>query len=186
MAGYSKIYCIGGEGGFLGADGMNPIDFQILVGDGDRQWLEVRYFNRDIKPIGRVRVIIPAGPDHPNSLIDACLAFFPEYFESCPSLAQVIEALGNVSRIDFDLDGEPFGWSQLREEAKPLFKYLVIYKADLQKINGLQHTMSGSYFFGEDENYDQDREERRNPYREWQEKQEQHRRVRRANRRKNR
>ena len=50
MAGYSKIYCVGGEGGFLGADGMNPIDFQILIGDGDRQWLEVRYFNRDIKP----------------------------------------------------------------------------------------------------------------------------------------
>lgn len=47
MAGYSKIYCIGGEGGFLGADGMNPIDFQILVGDADRQWLEVRYFNRE-------------------------------------------------------------------------------------------------------------------------------------------
>ena len=46
MAGYSKIYCIGGEGGFLGSDGMNPIDFQILVGDGNRQWLEARYFNR--------------------------------------------------------------------------------------------------------------------------------------------
>ena len=37
MSGYSKIYCIGGEGGFLGSDGMNPIDFQILVGDGNRQ-----------------------------------------------------------------------------------------------------------------------------------------------------
>lgn len=29
MAGYSKIFCIGGEGGYLGSDGINPILFQI-------------------------------------------------------------------------------------------------------------------------------------------------------------
>jgi hypothetical protein len=137
MAGYSKIYCIGGEGGFLGADGMNPIDFQILVGDADRQWLEVRYFNRGIRPMGRVRVIIPAGPDHPNALIDACLAFFPEFFESCPALTRVVEGIGNISRIDFHLDGEPSGWAQLREEARSLFKHLIIYEAELNKVNGV-------------------------------------------------
>lgn len=182
MAGYSKIYCIGGEGGFLGADGMNPIDFQILVGDADRQWLEVRYFNKDIRPIGRVRVIIPKGPDHPDALIDACLTFFPEYFESCPSLVQVVEALGNVSRIDFHLDGEPTGWAQLREEARPLFKYLVIYKAELRKINGVEQSMEGWRFFGEDENHVYDRAESNNPYGQWQEKQAQRRKTRRANR----
>ena len=182
MSGYSQIYCIGGEGGFLGADGMNPIDFQILVGDADRQWLEVRYFNRDIRPIGRVRVIIPTGPDHPDALIDACLAFFPEYFESCPSLVQVVEALGNVSRIDFHLDGEPSGWAQLREEARPLFKYLVIYKTELQKVNGVEQSMAGWRFFGEDENHVYDREERKHPYDQWQEKQTQRRRTRRTNR----
>ena len=124
---------------------MNPIDFQILVGDADRQWLEVRYFNRDIKPIGKVRVIIPAGPDHPDALIDACLVFFPEYFESCPTLTQVVETLGNVPRIDFHLDGEPTGWAQLREEAKPLFKYLVIYKAELEKLTA-PPTEVGGFF----------------------------------------
>ena len=31
MAGYSKIYCIGGEGGFLGADGMNPIGVNLAI-----------------------------------------------------------------------------------------------------------------------------------------------------------
>lgn len=163
MVGISKIYCIGGEGGFLGADGMNPIYFQILVGDADRQWLEVHYFNRDIRPMGRVKVIIPAGPDHPDALIDACLVFFPEYFEACPSLAQVVEALGNVSRIDFHLNGEPSGWTQLREEARPLFKYLVIYKAELKKINGVEKSMSGWRFFGEDEEHAYEREENRNP-----------------------
>lgn len=177
MAGISNIYCIGGEGGFLGADGMNPIDFQILVGDADRQWLEVRYFSRDIRPIGKVKVIIPAGPDHPDTLIDACLVFFPEYFESCPSLAQVVEALGDVSRIDFHLNGEPSGWAQLREEARPLFKYLVIYKAELQKVNGVEQSMSGWRFFGEDKDHDYDREERKDPYGQWQEKRQQRRRT---------
>ena len=158
MAGISKIYCIGGEGGFLGGDGMNPIDFQILVGDADRQWLEVRYFSRGIRPMGKVKVIIPAGPDHPDALIDACLAFFPEYFESCPSLKQVVEALEDVSRIDFHLDGEPSGWAQLREEAKSPFKHLIIYEAKLNKINGVEQLMEGWCFFGEDEIHPYDRE----------------------------
>lgn len=45
MAGFSKIYCVGGLGGFQGADGVNPILFQILVGDASRQWLQVHYFD---------------------------------------------------------------------------------------------------------------------------------------------
>ena len=158
MAGYSKIYCIGGEGGFLGSDGMNPIDFQILVGDADRQWLEARYFNETLEPIGRIGVIIPIGPDHPDALIDACLAFFPEYFESCPSLIQVVETLRDVSRIDFHLDGEPASWTQLREEARPLFKRLIIYEAQLKKINGIEQSMEGWSFLGEDEIHPYDRE----------------------------
>ena len=172
MAGYSKIYCVGGEGGFLGADGMNPICFQILVGDAHRQWLKVHYLNRDvnklfdsiirserensgpdrrIRPMGRIRKIIPLGPNHPDSLIDACLAFAPAYFKSCPSLTQVAEGLENASSIDFDLDGEPAGWAQLREEARPLFKHLIIYEAVLQKMNGVEQLMSGWKYVGEDE-----------------------------------
>ena len=140
MSGYSKIYCIGGEGGFMGSDGMNPIDFQILVGDGNRQWLEVKYFNGNIRPMGRVEVIIPKGPDpiYKDALLDACLAFFPEYFESCSSLAQVVEVVSNAQRIDFDSDGEPDGWAELREQARPLFRHLIIYEAELKKVNGVE------------------------------------------------
>lgn len=129
MSGYSKIYCIGGEGGFMGSDGMNPIDFQILIGDGNRQWLEVKYFNRNIRPMGRVRVITPKGPDpiYKDALLDACLAFFPEYFQKCLSLTKVVEAVGNAKRLDFDADGEPDGWAELREEARLLFGQLIIY-----------------------------------------------------------
>lgn len=151
MAGYSKLYCIGGEGGFLGSDGINPIFFQILVGDAHRQWLESHYFDPDIRPMGNINVIIPAGPYHPNSLIDACLAFFPKHFDACPSLVEVSEALQDATRIDFDLGGEPPGWAQLREEARPLFKHLVIYEGELNKVNGVEQRMDGWTFFGEDE-----------------------------------
>ena len=71
MAGYSKIYCVGEDT----LDGINPIYYQILVGDGNRQWLEVHYLDASIMPMGSMKVIIPEGPDHPNTLIDACLAF---------------------------------------------------------------------------------------------------------------
>ena len=137
----SKIYCFGVEGGFGGSDGLRKIDWQILVCDSDRQSLVSYHFHRRIRPdrrirpMGRINVIIPAGPDHPDALIDACLAFFPEYFESCPSLAQVAEGLANARRIDFDRDGEPTGWAQLRDEARPLFKEMIIYEASLNKIS---------------------------------------------------
>ena len=132
MAGYSKIYCIGDDGW----DGINPIYFQILVGDSDRQWLESRYFDRRIRPLGSVKIIIPTGPDHPDALIDACLTFCPKYFKSCPSLVYVSEVLANERRIDFHLDGEPLGWARLREEARPFFKKITIYEAELKKIQG--------------------------------------------------
>ena len=131
----SKIYCIGVEGGFMGSDGLREIHLQILVTHSDRQALVAYHLDRHIRPMGRVKVIIPAGPDHPNALIDACLAFYPKHFASCPSLTQVTEALTNARRIDFHLDGEPTGWAQLREEARPLFKEMIIYEAVLNKIS---------------------------------------------------
>ena len=134
MSGYSKIYCIGEEGGFMGSDGINQIYLQILVGDGDRQWLEPHYFDRRLRPIGQITIIVPAGPYHPNALIDACLAFYPKYFEACPSLESVSESLQNETRIDFHFDGAPVGWEQLREEARSAFRDLTIYEAELTEV----------------------------------------------------
>lgn len=50
----------------MGADGINSIELFVLVGDGSRQWLEPQYVDKTIEPIGRIRVIIPEGPDHPS------------------------------------------------------------------------------------------------------------------------
>lgn len=137
MAGFSKIYYVGGLGGFQGADGINPIVFQILVGDADRQWYEVHYFYKRIKPIGQIRIIIPESPNNPNALLDSCIAFYPTFFSSCPMLKIVENKLVKASRLDFDLNlkGIPIEWNQLRNEALPLFKKLNIFEANLKCID---------------------------------------------------
>lgn len=133
MAGYSRMYVVGGEGGFMGADGVNPIEFLILVVDADRQWLEPHYFNVALKPAGDTRRIMPASPDHPDMLLDACLAFAPSMFAACPTLAQVERELGDLTFLDFNSarSSVPESWSALREEARPVFDVLPIWEAQL-------------------------------------------------------
>lgn len=136
MAGFSKLYVIGGLGGFQGADGVNPIQMQIWVGDGNRQWLEPHYVDSSIKPLGAVQVFVPAKPDDPDTLLDACIAFYPQHFEQCPSLKQAAILLENVTHLDFDLGKKDIGsiWPRLRKEARPYFKQLHIFEAVLQPV----------------------------------------------------
>jgi hypothetical protein len=138
VAGFFEIYVVGGLGGFMGADGVNPIEYLILVGQSDRQWLEPHYFDSSIKSIGRLQVIVPAGPNDPNSVLDACIAFCPRDFRSCPSLAEVEAALKDQTRLDFDLRPEaiPAAWLRLREEARPAFAAMNVWKADLVPFEG--------------------------------------------------
>lgn len=133
MAGYSKIYVVGGEGGFMGADGVNPIELLILVGDADRQWLEPHYFNVALKPAGDTRRIVPAGPNHPDMVLDACVAFAPSLFTACPTLAHVERELGDLTFLDFNAacSSIPKSWNTLREEARPVFEALPIWEAQL-------------------------------------------------------
>lgn len=136
MAGFSKLYCVGVVGGFMGADGLNSILFQILVGDANRQWLEVNYIDQTILPLGNVQTIIPQGPDNPESVLDACIIFFPKYFESCPTLKIVEEKLQSSDRVDFDLGTNvPKEWEKLREEARPLYNQLAVFVAELKPYN---------------------------------------------------
>ena len=117
----------------MGADGVNPIEFLVLVGDADRQWLEPHYFDSSNLPLGSLRIIVPARPNDPDSLLDACIAFCPQHFRSCPSLAEVEPELADVDRLDFHLHPEaiPAAWVKLREEARPRFAAMNIWQADL-------------------------------------------------------
>jgi len=135
MAGYYKLYVIGGLGGFLGTDGVNPIYMQILVGTSSREWREPRYFAEEIAPMGKLRCIVPQGPDDPDALLDASLAFFPAFFEGCPSLAKASEEFGATERLDFDADGIPALWKELREEARARFGELNVWEAELNELH---------------------------------------------------
>ena len=134
MAGFSKIYCVGGLGGFQGADGVNPILFQISVGDASRQWLQVHYFDQTIKPLGEIETIVSEEPGSLDALLDACIAFFPSHFQECPSLAQVAVSLKDVNQLELGISEVPDGWAALRGEALPAFRALNIWQADLVPV----------------------------------------------------
>ncbi|MFM7149510.1 MAG: hypothetical protein ACKO23_06675 [Gemmataceae bacterium] len=103
MAGYSKLWVVGREGGFQGTDGVTDVLLQIWVGDGNRQWLEPHYFRAPARGIANVKRIVPAGPDDPNALIDACIAFYPGFFRTCPSMAEAELVLHDTELLDFDM-----------------------------------------------------------------------------------
>lgn len=133
MAGYNKIYVIGGEGGFQGSDGVMPIFYQILAGVGSRRWMEPHYFDESIKPLGNIKSIVPVSPED-DALFDAVLAFGPSYFDECPSMAIVRAKLQGVEQLDFNAESNqvPAEWQTLRNEAWELFSKMSIWLADLK------------------------------------------------------
>ena len=74
--------------------------------------------------------------DGPDALIDACIAFYPQHFRSCPSLAEAALVLNDTDCLDFDIGttNVPVIWPKLREEARPLFKQLCVMQARLERV----------------------------------------------------
>ncbi|HOT27134.1 MAG TPA: hypothetical protein PLU72_03020 [Candidatus Ozemobacteraceae bacterium] len=133
MAGFSKVFCVGHSRSY---DGISNVKFLILQGESDRQWLEACYHVSGLRPIGNIRIVIPAKPDDPDALLDACIAFYPEYFCECPSMRLVARKLAKATRLDFDLGREliPAEWYRLRHEARALYARLVIFESHLQPL----------------------------------------------------
>lgn len=111
--------------------------FQIRVGNADRQWLEVSYIARHLRPIVPV-TIVPAFPDDPDAMVDACLLYYPKHFTRCPSLDTVTRELRNrpepLRGLDFHLFLEdiPRAWFTLREEARPFLDELAIFSCEFK------------------------------------------------------
>ncbi|MEO7647173.1 MAG: hypothetical protein ABIV11_02885 [Gemmatimonadaceae bacterium] len=151
MVGYSKVYFVGATGGFMGADRLARPFFQIMVGDGSRQWMEVVYDAASQasvaaaegplasplpKRMGKVITIIPAKPDDPVAFLDAVIAFFPAFFRDCPTLSAVEAQLADVEMLDFHMgENVPAQWEQLRKEALPRFRELGLFQADLREVD---------------------------------------------------
>jgi hypothetical protein len=121
------------------SDDVNPICFQILAGRGNRMWLEPHYFDPNIKPIGKLRVLVPERPDVPEEdlLLDAAPAFGPACLgDRRPSLAVVAAKLRDAESLDFAAAPQeaPAEWAALREEARPLLREIGIRRADLAPL----------------------------------------------------
>ena len=106
----------------------------ILVGHGDRAWMEARVPEGRPRPLGRIQTIVPERPDFDAALLDALLAFWPECFRACPSLAAVEGKLQHVETLDFDLGADriPAEWAALRREARPIYDRLVVLRVDAE------------------------------------------------------
>jgi hypothetical protein len=138
VAGFSRFYVFGGQGGYEGADGVNPVALMILQGEGARQWFEAVYVDPELDRLGKIRTVIPAAPDHADGLLDATIAFFSVNYRESASFSAVRDALGDAEVLDFDLGVSeiPQAWAELREQARPIFAGLNIWRADLVPING--------------------------------------------------
>ena len=143
MADFDKIYTI--TNNLFESNDVAPItsknskiDFILEVWSTSRMWIEARYMVDTIRPIANIKTIVPEGPNDPNILIDACITFAPIYFKDCLSLQSVEDELNKskVIKLDFDLNNNiPLNWSNLREEAKPIFDKLRIYEGKMHRIS---------------------------------------------------
>ena len=102
--------------------------FIILQSDNGRRALVCLYVDKNLKPLGKIWRIIPSTFE--TALLDACIAFAPQFFESCETLNKV---KSNLPDTDL-LDNRPEGWNKLREEARPIFE---------KKIRMMAYTIPG-------------------------------------------
>lgn len=141
MSGYSKIYFICEH---IESGGIPDFSLQIWQSEGNRQWLEPKYFDSRLSPIGNINILIPQGPEDKNVLIDACIAFAPQLFEKCKSLHKVKTKLRNANRLDFNLNAEPIPeeWKDLREEAREIYNNLNLYVVEIGEIKNISTNMT--------------------------------------------
>lgn len=104
----------------------------ILQQEGNRVSLKVFYLDDKIRPISNIKTVVSESPENPYTLLDASIAFYPQFFKDCASLINVKEQLKNTTFLDLNLN-MPEGWKNLRKEAFPYFKKLRINTATFEE-----------------------------------------------------
>ena len=132
MAGFDKSVFFG----HATYDGINGITMELWRGVSSRMWFEAaRGFKRRAQ---RVEVIVPKGPNDPDMLLDAAMAFCPKVFQDVPGYTRMYESLEPRSYLDFDMDeGVTADLAAIRELARPVFRQLTIYEADIRPLQGV-------------------------------------------------
>lgn len=129
---YSYAYIVGTplDSDFFGRDIFPQL--LLLQGEGGRQWLQVFYLDDNIRPIGKIKSMVPESPEGAYNLLDACITFFPDWFGKCKTLQSVKEELSQKEFFDLDLE-KPSDWDTLRDEALSRFKALRINTASFDE-----------------------------------------------------
>ncbi len=129
---YSKVFLVGEsiDNEFSGND-ISP-KFMILQQEGNRVSLQVFYLDDKIRPISHIRTVVPESPESPYILLDASIAFYPQFFKDCASLMNVKKQLKNTTFLDLNMN-MPEGWRNLRKEVFPYFKKLRINTATFEE-----------------------------------------------------
>ena len=131
---YTPVYYVSDRTPQVGTSPIHHPSLAILVGHADRGWFERRSVHGLPRPIGSIGTVIPLKPDFDGALLDALIAFWPDRFRTCPSLAVVERKLQNASVLDFNIrpDRIPPEWEALRKEARPIYEALLILRVDGQ------------------------------------------------------
>lgn len=130
MSDFNPVYVVIDPDSAAGDSRFRRASFAILVGHSDTAFLRPGAPKDAFHPLGDLRVVIPERPDFDAALLDGLLAFWPQRFNSCPSLAAVEARLRRATRLDFHNHPEriPAEWKALRAEARPIFERLEIVK----------------------------------------------------------
>ncbi|WP_424357135.1 hypothetical protein [Methanocella sp. MCL-LM] len=121
-------------------EGLDKPLFEIWVGSGDREWLEVHYTAMGLSPLEHVTRFVPEGPNMAASLVDACILFYPAHFKACESLEKVRQALeaqvAGTGFLDLDVADQTFlaAWKALREEAMQKMPGLKVCKTRFEQV----------------------------------------------------
>ena len=90
--------------GQSGYDGLNPINAIIVVGNSSRQWLQAIEIDKKSKTLGKIKTIIPRGPDDPDSIIDAIIV------ESAPPLRKTPRGTSEIILFSTESKSKSFNF----------------------------------------------------------------------------
>ncbi|CAJ35114.1 hypothetical protein [Methanocella arvoryzae] len=121
-------------------EGLDKPLFEIWVGSGSQEWMEVHYTAMGLCPLEHITRFVPEKPGMAASLVDACILFYPAHFNACESLEKVRQELeaqvAGTGFLDLSNADKDFlaMWKALREEAMQKMVGLKVCKTKFEHV----------------------------------------------------
>ena len=148
MASLDSIYYVfqASNNGWI-SEGLDKPLFEIWVGSGSWEWVEVHYTAMGLSPLEHVTRFVPEKPGMAASLVVACILFYPAHFNACESLEKVRQELeaqvGETGFLDLDDADQAFlaAWKALREDAVQKMSGLKVCRAMFEPVERFSGTL---------------------------------------------